>query len=140
MDTLSYEEPGGPYVALVAHLRDEHAQMRADLDHLSRALVQAPQADFPASRARLEDWIAHVLVPHADQEEVTYALVSGLDAGPALMDSMEAEHRILREAAGRFSGVWHPRSAGAWARSLYAAFDAHQHKEDELLFPRLLAA
>lgn len=138
--TASAHGPGTSSLALVDHLRDEHARMLSDLDRLSSSLVDAPRADFPVTRAALETWIGQVLVPHAEQEEVTYAIAAGLPTGKALLSSMEAEHRIMCEAATRFSEVWDTRSAGAWARGLYAMFNAHQRKENELLFPELLVA
>ncbi|WP_092610587.1 hemerythrin domain-containing protein [Raineyella antarctica] len=126
--------------SLVANLRAEHASMLTELDRLSRALLCAPKQDYPAARAALEDWLGRVLVPHADSEQDVYALVAAADPGGALSESIRTEHRNLCEAVGRFSEVWQAAAARTWARSLYEAFDAHQHKEEELLFTRLLAA
>lgn len=127
-------------LVLVGGLRAEHARMLDDLDRLSLALIRAPREDFPHARAALEDWISGVLVPHADNEQDTYDMVAALGAQQALQESLETEHRIMRHAAEGFSEVWDSRAAGPWSRSLYTAFDAHRRKEEELLFPRLLAA
>lgn len=124
---------------LVEGLRAEHARILADLDRLSRALLRAPRSDFPRARAELEDWLRDELLPHANREQPTYDLVGSMGSG-ALHRSLEAEHRKLREAAESFAEVWNCRIAGAWARSLYAAFDGVRRKEEELIFPRLLAA
>lgn len=140
MTIRSHLAPGPPSPGMVEQLRHEHGRMGADLDRLSRALLQAPREDFPAVRARLEEWIAGVLVPHVRAEASLYGLVAAGPDGRALVESMEVEHRVLGEAADRFSSVWHPQTAAAWARSLSAAFDAHRSKEEELLFPRLPAA
>jgi len=130
----------GSRLVLVGGLRAEHARMLDDLDRLSRSLLGAPREDFPRTRAALEDWISGVLVPHANREQDTYDLVAALGTQAALQESLEAEHRIMCHAAEGFCEVWDSRAAGPWARSLYAAFNAHRLKEEELLFPRLLAA
>ena len=129
--------------ALAEELKAHHAVMVADLDRLSAALADAAAvgADVDAPHRELRAWVHDVLVPHAEEEEeTTYRAAAELAEGGLLIRSMLAEHVLIRGTAARIADSTDPAAAGAYARTLYAIFESHQRKENELILPLLVDA
>ncbi|MGB3696852.1 MAG: hemerythrin domain-containing protein [Gordonia sp. (in: high G+C Gram-positive bacteria)] len=127
--------------ALAERLKAHHAVMVDRLDHLSRDLAEAAAAgdDSAAASTALQEWIADVLVPHAEEEETTtYRAAGELESGRLLIRAMLDEHVLIRGIAGEIAAASDPRAAGAYARALFAAFNSHQHKENEIILPLLV--
>lgn len=120
--------------ALISH----HGQLVTELDQLTSALVTNP--DDPAAKQAVVDWIHTSLLPHADEEERTsYAAAGELPEGKALIDAMIREHVTIKALARAFHDSKGALSAGL-ARALFEVFDGHQAKENEIVFPMLIAA
>ena len=138
-DTALRERNGALAEELIAH----HAVMVADLDGLSTALAEAAAAgtDNDAPHRALRAWVHNVLVPHAaEEEETTYRAAAELVEGALLVGSMLAEHVLIREVAAHMADAMDPAEAGAYGRALFAIFESHQRKENELILPLLVAS
>jgi hypothetical protein len=124
-------------------LRAHHAKMIGDVDRLTSRLLDAALGggDTGTARRELEHWIADVLVPHAEEEEATtYRACSGLAEGRLLIESMLAEHVLIRKTADAVSAADHPVAAAAYGRALFEIFDSHQRKENDIILPLLVAS
>lgn len=122
-------------------IRQHHAGMRADLDRLSAALVEAAESgsDPAPARAALTEWVRTVLVPHAEHEEATtYPAAEALAPGRLLIAAMLAEHTLIRRLADLMGRAPDPAAAGAYARALYETFAGHQAKENDHILPLLV--
>jgi Hemerythrin HHE cation binding domain len=129
--------------ALAEELIAHHAVMVADMDRLSTALADAAAAgtDNDAPHRALRAWVHDVLVPHAaEEEETVYRAAAKLVEGALLIRSMLAEHVLIREIAAHMADATDPGQAGAYGRALFAIFESHQRKENELILPLLVAA
>lgn len=129
--------------ALAEELESHHAAMIRELDRLSAGLVDAAASatDVAVAKGALEKWIADVLVPHAEEEEATtYRAAGGLSESRLLIQAMLAEHVLIRGIAANVSAAPSPVAAGAYARALFAIFDSHQRKENEIILPLLVAS
>ncbi|RPF26948.1 hemerythrin domain-containing protein [Georgenia muralis] len=127
------------YVA--EEIRSHHALMRADLDRLSAALVDAAESgtDPAPARAELTEWIRTTLVPHAEQEEATtYPAAANLPEGRLLIAAMLAEHVLIRRFADLAARTQDPAAAGAYGRAVFETFSSHQAKENEHILPLLV--
>jgi hypothetical protein len=130
-------------VALAEELKAHHAEMIRTLDGLSTALAHAARSGDGAAPAKhdLETWVTDVLVPHAaEEEQTTYQAAGELPDGKLLIQSMLAEHELIRLTARHMSEADDPVAAGAFARALFDMFDSHQRKENEIILPLLIAA
>lgn len=132
---------GGPPDDEVAdQVREHHAAMVAELDRLTAALADAPEADREPARRRLEDWFSTTLVPHADEEEATtYRAASELAEGRLLVEAMVREHVLIKQLVADVADAG-PSTAAASARAVLLAFTSHQAKENDLVLPLLVAA
>lgn len=138
-DSVSRDRDAAFAEELIAH----HAVMVADLDRLTAALADAAAtgSDIDAPHRALRDWVNNVLVPHAaEEEETTYRAAAELTEGDLLIRSMFSEHVLIREIAAHMVEATDPGAAAAYGRSLFAIFDSHQRKENELILPLLVAA
>lgn len=125
---------------LADELMAHHAVMVDQLDRLTDNLLNATGNGAQAKEA-LIDWVHSTLLPHAaDEEATTYAAASGLPQGAALIDAMTREHKTIIALATALHTCEDLRLAAGYARSLYAVFDAHQSKENEIVIPMLLDA
>lgn len=122
---------------LMAH----HAVMVDQLDRLTDDLLHATDNGAEEAKRALIDWVHSTLLPHAAEEEATtYAAAAGLPQGAALIDAMTREHKTIIALATALHTTEDLRLAAGYARSLYAVFDAHQSKENEIVIPMLLDA
>lgn len=129
--------------AVAAELNAHHRVMIEYLARLSKSLSAAANSGEDGSRARrdLEDWVRDVLVPHAEEEEVTtYRAAAQLDEGRLLIKSMVAEHELIRQTAANMSAAANDVEAAAYGRALFEIFDSHQSKENDLILPLLVAS
>lgn len=116
-----------------------HAKMVSDLDRLSAAISLAAPDGWVSRRDELRDWIEQVLVPHAEEEErTTYRAAAKLPEGRLLIESMVAEHALIRRLAALFGHAEDASAAEAHGRGLFETFQSHQHKENELILPLLV--
>ena len=130
----------GSDAEIAQQVREHHAAMVADLDRLTTALRDAPASDQAAARASLEEWFEAVLVPHADEEEVTtYRAASTLAGGRLLIEAMVREHVLIKRLVALFCSS-EGAAAAAYGRAVFEAFDSHQGKENDVILPLLLAA
>lgn len=127
-------------VVLAQELTGHHAVMVEDLDRFSADLAASVSAgSSEAARDVLVEWIRTVLVPHAAEEEATtYRAARELPAGKLLIDSMAAEHALIRRIAGFISSVPDPSVAAAYGRAVFEIFHSHQTKENGMVLPLLL--
>lgn len=122
-------------------IRSHHGLMRADLDRLSAALVEAAESgsDPAPARAELTEWIRTTLVPHAEQEEATtYSAAANLPEGRLLIAAMLAEHVLIRRFADLVAHTQNPSAAGAYGRAVFETFSSHQAKENDYILPLLV--
>lgn len=127
--------------AVAEELKAHHAVMVQDLDRLSRTLADAAASgDGTVQPARdLEQWVRDVLVPHAEEEESTsYRAAGELPEGRLLIESMLAEHALIRRTADHMSAAQNPVEAATYGRALFGIFDSHQRKENDLILPLLV--
>jgi hypothetical protein len=120
-------------------VREHHAAMVAELDRLIAALRDAEPTDQEATRAELAGWFDEVLVPHADEEEVTtYRAASQLTEGRALIEAMAREHLLIKRLVALFTAS--EATAAAYGRAVFEAFTSHQGKENDVILPMLVDA
>jgi hypothetical protein len=121
-------------------VREHHAAMVAELDRLTATLRDAAPAGQQAARRELEEWVATVLVPHADEEEATtYHAAAELAEGRLLIEAMVREHTLIKRLVMLFSESDGP-AAGAHGRAVFEAFNSHQSKENDVILPLLVDA
>lgn len=126
---------------LAEELKKHHAVMIDDLARLSGDLAAAAASDGDVASAKraLEEWIIHVLLPHAEEEEATtYRAAAELPEGRLLIRSMLAEHVLIRQTAAHMSAAQDPVEAGTYGRALFDIFDSHQRKENDMILPLLV--
>lgn len=128
--------------ALARQLAAHHGVMVSELHRLSTALVDAVDAgSATAAQVALRDWVHAVLIPHAEEEERTiYSAAADLTEATLLIRAMTAEHTLIRATATAMCEATDPAIAGAYGRALFAVFENHQWKENELILPLLVAA
>ena len=129
--------------AVAEELRAHHAIMIADLDRLTAGFLDAAVAggDTAPAKHELEHWIADALVPHAEEEEATtYRACRDLTEGRLLIESMLAEHVLIRKTAEAVSAADDSLVAAAYGRVLFDIFDSHQRKENDIILPLLVAS
>jgi hypothetical protein len=125
--------------ALAEEIRGHHAGMVADLRSLTDRLETATTQEAPEARERLAAWFHDVLVPHADEEEVTtYRAAAALPEGRLLIEGMLREHVLIKGLVGLFEAAEDLTIAAAFARAVYEAFDSHQGKENDIILPLLV--
>lgn len=104
-----------------------------------RAEVSAgrPHAD---AQAAVLDYLDTELLPHAKAEEA--ALYPAGDSGIAamLVRSMRDEHLNLMGHVEAFRAASDAVEAIALSAAIFALFDSHLHKENDLLIPALVEA
>lgn len=121
-------------------VRAHHASMVADLDRLSAALRDAPEAERGTARRRLQEWFRTVLVPHADEEEATtYRAARELPEGRLLIEAMVREHLLVKRLVTLFD-EGDDLAAAAFGRAVHEAFVSHQGKENDVILPLLVDA
>lgn len=133
--------------AAVAAVEQHHAQLAAELASRVEELFAA--ADRPggpdvsgalAARDRLVDFCSVKLMPHAEAEEqVLYPVAAQDQRAKLLVESMIAEHRMLRLLVDELAATARPVSAAALALALRVLFDVHLAKENELILPLIAA-
>ena len=74
----------------------------------------------------------------AEEEETTYRAAAELVEGALLIRAMLDEHVLIREIAAHMADATDPAEAGAYGRALFAIFESHQRKENELILPLLI--
>ena len=127
--------------AVADELRAHHRVMMAELDRLTAELLEVARTggDVAPAREALEHWIAQVLVPHAAEEEASTYLVAGdLSEGRLLIESMLAEHGLIRRTAGHITTATDALEAAVYGRLLFDLFESHQQKENDLILPLLV--
>ncbi|TAM87811.1 MAG: hemerythrin domain-containing protein [Jatrophihabitans sp.] len=138
VDGHGADEHGAEQIA--EQIRAHHAGMVADLDRLSAAVRDAVPGEQGEARRALAEWFATVLVPHAEEEEVTtYRAAAALTEGRLLIESMVREHVLIKRLVALF-GESGPAAAGAYGRAVFEAFSSHQAKENELILTLLVDA
>jgi hypothetical protein len=125
----------------VEAIRAHHAEMGATLRTrvgALRASVQARQPHIQEQRAVL-NYLEGELLPHAAAEED--ALYPAGDTGltALLVRSMRDEHVNLIAHVGAFRDVDDGIEAVGLSSAILALFEAHLHKENDLLIPALEA-
>lgn len=132
--------PGTTDAEVAQRIREHHAAMVADLDRLTAVLRDAPTAGRDTARVQLQHWFATVLVPHADEEEVTtYRAAAGLAEGRLLIESMVREHVLIKRLVA-LVGENEGAAAAAYGRAVFEAFSSHQAKENDVVLPLLVDA
>jgi hypothetical protein len=129
--------------AVADELRAHHAIMIGDLHRLTAELFAAASTgdDSSAAKHELVQWITGVLIPHAEEEEATtYAACGELSQGRLLIESMLAEHVLIRQTAAGMSEAKDPLVAATYGRVLFDIFDSHQRKENDIVLPLLVAS
>lgn len=123
-------------------MRAHHFQMATTLrqrvtDLRSAVRERQPHAD--AQHAVL-DYLDNELIPHAKAEEE--ALYPAGDTGETamLVRSMRDEHLNLISHVEAFRVATDPVEAVALSGAIFALFDSHLHKENDLLIPALVEA
>ena len=123
-----------------------HGAVRRDLDRLSTALEALPDGDRDRARA-LERAFANLrgqLTQHHEGEDThVFPMLSALGVQPALIETMEGEHRAMSDALADTSTAMEALARGGSAADAAAArasvvrtsavVDGHLgHEEDEL--------
>ena len=130
----------GSDAEVAEQVREHHAAMVAELDRLTAALRDAGPAGQVAARAELARWFDEVLVPHADEEEVTtYRAAGQLTEGRALIEAMVREHVLIKRLVALFTAS-EAAAAAAYGRAVFEAFTSHQGKENDVILPMLVDA
>jgi len=127
--------------AVAEGLKAHHAMMIKNLDRLSRDLADAASSGSGVAQAKrnLDEWVRDVLVPHAEEEErTTYPAAGDLREGALLITSMLAEHALIRQTAASMSAATDVVEAATYGCALFAIFDSHQRKENDLILPLLV--
>lgn len=124
--------------AMQAH----HFEMATTLRQRVAALANAVRADRPHNEMQgaVLEYLENDLIPHALAEEK--ALYPAGDAGPTalLVRSMRDEHVNLIAHVDEFRDATDAIQAVALSGAILALFDAHLHKENDLLIPELVEA
>lgn len=132
--------PHGSDAEVAEQVRKHHAAMVAELEQLTGALLDASPTDQEAAHAELARWFDEVLVPHADEEEVTtYRAASQLTEGRALIEAMVREHLLIKRLVTLFTAS-DATAAAAYGRAVFEAFTSHQAKENDVILPLLVDA
>lgn len=146
--------------AVIAKVTAHHAEMSARLERLSAAVAQPGDgALLTSSLSALVEYLRREVLPHAAAEEETiYADARETAGGAALVDALVLEHQDLRSRAqalaeledpGAVPGDGHPAPASqgdlrtraaTQAATVAALFHVHARKENEVVFPALVAA
>jgi uncharacterized protein (DUF2249 family) len=126
-------------------VEQHHAQMAGELALRVEALVAAAAArdDRRASdeRARLVDWCADELVPHAlAEEKAMYPAAQGTAEGRLLVEGMLAEHQVITGLVRQVDEAGDPVRAAAAATALRVMFESHLAKENDLVLSLLVGA
>ncbi len=121
-------------------MRAHHTEMEATLRKRVAALgmaVQSRQSHFEQQRAVLE-YLEKDLLPHAMAEEK--ALYPAGDTGltAMLVHAMRDEHKNLIEHVDSFRDASDGIQAVGLSSAILALFEAHLHKENDMLIPALL--
>ena len=127
--------------ALADQSKEHHAAMIRDLARLSSDFAAAATSRTQSTQAKqaLEEWVRDVLIPHAEEEEVTtYGAARELPEGRLLIQSMLAEHALIRQTAEHMSAAQDLVEAATYGRALFDIFDSHQRKENDLILPLLV--
>jgi hypothetical protein len=128
-----------PDAELADEIRGHHAGMVAALGSLTGRLEAADGDEKAHAREALDAWFRDVLVPHADEEEVTtYRAAAELTEGRLLIEAMLREHVLIKRLVGYFESADDLAVAAAFARAAYEAFDSHQGKENDVILPLLV--
>lgn len=123
----------------VAQVVLHHQGMVRELAHLTAQLEEDHEGGHVV-REKLMDWFRSVLVPHADEEEVTtYRAAAQLAEGRLLIRAMKREHTLLKRLVGLFRDS-DPTRSPAYARAVLEAFTSHQAKENDIILPLLVAS
>ena len=126
-------------------VEQHHAQMAGELALRVEALVAAAASrdDRRASeeRARLVDWCADELVPHAlAEEKAMYPAALGTAEGRLLVEGMLGEHQVITGLVKQVDEAGDPVRAAAAATALRVMFESHLAKENDLVLPLLVSA
>ncbi|HEX2765859.1 MAG TPA: hemerythrin domain-containing protein [Candidatus Limnocylindria bacterium] len=124
--------------AMRAHHFEMATTLRQRVTDL-RTAVRSGRPHAEAQRSVLE-YLENELLPHAMAEE--RALYPAGDAGSTamLVRSMRDEHLNLIGHVDAFRDATDPVDAVALSAAIFALFDSHLHKENDLLVPALLSA
>lgn len=137
--------------AAVEAVEQHHAQLAGELAALVETLlasaspgsITASDHDDTAAqvaRQRLVEFCATQLMPHAEaEEEALYPAAAHDVRATLLVESMIAEHRMLRLLVDEVAATTRPVVAAALAMALRVLFDVHLAKENELILPLLAA-
>lgn len=132
--------------AAVDAVEAHHAQLAGQLAALVETLLAAASnADSntvaaEVAQRRLVEFCATELMPHAEAEErALYPAAAQDTRAKLLVESMIAEHRMLRLLVDEVAATTRPVVAAALAMSLRVLFDVHLAKENELILPLVAA-
>lgn len=122
-------------------MRAHHFEMATTLRQRVADLRSAVEAGGPHADAHgaVLDYLDNELLPHARAEEE--ALYPAGDSGPPalLVRAMRDEHLNLIGHVDAFRVATAPIEAVALSGAIFALFDSHLHKENDLLIPALVA-
>ena len=126
--------------AAVEAVENHHAQLSGALRSLvDRVTLAAGSSPTPGEeREALAAFARTELLPHAAAEEETIYLVAHADpAARLLVDSMTAEHGVIRGLVEQLEAARTAIDAAAYGRALQVFFDSHLTKENDLVLPLL---
>jgi uncharacterized protein (DUF2249 family) len=132
----------GPNADVVDTIRAHHAQLAAQLQERTAAVLHAAQhGDCAAPRTRLHEWYRSELIPHAVAEERTlYNAAEQLESTALLVQGMLAEHQALVGLIADLARAEAPFDIALAAASAESLFTVHLAKENDLLLPALAAS
>lgn len=132
--------------AAVDAVEEHHAHLADELAALVEALLAAASTTSSnielaqIARQRLVEFCATQLMPHAEAEErALYPAAAQDPRAKLLVESMIAEHRMLRLLVDEVAATTRPVAAAALAMALRVLFDVHLAKENELILPLVAA-
>ncbi|MGH3158518.1 MAG: hemerythrin domain-containing protein, partial [Streptosporangiaceae bacterium] len=122
--------------------RSHHRVLSEQLSVRAAAVSEAVAAGRPHEAAVLDvlAYLAEEVLPHAAAEEGTiYPAAAAHDGLTGTVNEMLAEHHTLSQAADALAGLSDGRTAAEQARQVAELFAAHADRENDVLFPALLA-
>ena len=125
----------------VKAVQHHHTELREALaERVDNLLhdVEQDNGSWEASRVAVLDFVDHELMPHAQAEERTmYPAAAEHTEGRTLVESMIAEHALIRNLAEKVRRSQSPVALAAEANALKVVFESHMSKEDERILPLL---
>lgn len=123
-------------------MRTHHRVLSEQLTSRAAAVGEAVTAgrSHEAAVASLVEYLSGEVLPHAVAEEETIYLAAALQTGLiGTVNEMLAEHNALSAAAEALTGLAEGAAVAGQATQIAELFTAHAARENDVLFPALLA-